>query len=187
MNNIAPAVPTHDGRGQRRTHLFVAAILCTEAGSVPVNIRNVSASGALIESIEIPEPGTRAILKRGILQATGHVKWKVNGKAGVAFETSVRVADWLTPKASADQQRADEIVADFKSARLAKDYSGAVVEATHRLPGIRTELLMLDSELRQLETGLINDVVLVATHPEIQILDVVLQRIGRLISQVDIP
>jgi hypothetical protein len=49
-------------------------------------------------------------------------------------------------------------------------------------PAIRDELEKLRDELAALEEILTADTALVATHPEIQCLDISLQRIGRILS-----
>lgn len=186
VNNVAPAIGMPDnGRKQSRTHLFVAATLFAEGGSVPVHIRNMSPSGALIESEVLPEPGVKVVLKRGSLHANGCVVWKVERRAGIAFAATVSVADWMSRHPSPQQARIDDLVSSFKSDRRtdigfsveANDVSGAA--------SIEAELMTLRSDLAELEAGLIGDTILVATHPEIQIIDISLQRIDRLIAKLD--
>ena len=46
------------------------------------------------------------------------------------------------------------------------------------------ELMTLRTELAELGNSLIGDVVLVATHPEIQALDIAVQRIDRMIGRL---
>ena len=48
---------------------------------------------------------------------------------------------------------------------------------------IQAESLLLRSDLAELEASLIKDVILVATHPEIQTFDISLQRIDRMLTR----
>lgn len=185
MNNAAHKLPSYDdGRKQPRTHLFVAATLYSEAGSVPVRVRNMSPSGALIESAAIPEPGMKAILRRGSLHAAGRIAWKLAGKGGVAFETAIYVTDWMSRLPSTPQQRIDQIVSEYKSnGQTALD---TVVDdtASAGTSSIEEELSALRAELDDLERGLVGDPILVATHPEIQTLDISRKRIDRIIKRL---
>ena len=185
MNNIAHKVPSHDdGRTQPRTHLFVAATLYSEAGSVPVRVRNMSPSGALIESATIPDPGTKAILRRGSLHAAGRIAWKLAGKGGVAFETAIYVADWMSRLPGISQQRIDQIVSKYKSDGQMGHDSVVDDNASASTSSIEEELSALRAELAELEASLVGDLILVATHPEIQTLDISRQRIDRIIKQL---
>jgi hypothetical protein len=185
MSNVTPAVARpEDGRRQSRTHLFVAATLLSGAKSVAVHIRNMSPSGALIESPMIPEAGAKVILKRGSLHCVGEIAWKVERKAGIAFETTARVADWMSRHASEQQQKVDEIVSNFKAGGLSGSSSAVGSTGTSGTRSIEAELMTLRSNLAELEASLIRDAVLVATHPEIQMLDISLQRIDRLITNL---
>ena len=171
--------PGPEGRHQPRTHLFVAATLYANTASMPVNIRNMSQSGALIEAGGLPDVGTRISLSRGQLRITGHIAWLAGRRAGVRFEAAVCVADWMARLGSAGQQRVDAMLAIVKS-----DGPGAT--ATPVPPAspapIEAELRQLCLELSQLETALIADVIVVATHPEIQTLDIAVQRIDRILK-----
>ena len=184
MTNAAPAVATFDdGRKHPRTHLFVAATLYSDVGSAPAHIRNMSRAGALIESSVIPQPGSGVILKRGSLQTAGRIAWKIDRKAGLAFSTSVFVGDWMARQSGSHQDRVDEIVSKFKAGSR---HGCPTVEVEHSQDScsVEAELLRLRAELAQLGGSLIGDTILVATHPEIQTLDIALQRIDRLIDRL---
>jgi hypothetical protein len=148
--------------------LFVAATLYSDAGSAPVRIRNMSQSGALIEASVVPDPGTAVILRRGSLQTAGHIAWKVEGKAGLAFSTRVNVGDWLSRQVRGHQDQVDEIVSSLKSGRQ---------------PG-SAELQALRADLVRLGNGLAGDAILVATHLEVQMIDIALQKVDRIIGQL---
>lgn len=178
MNNCAPQFPHHEGRQQPRTHLFVLATLYSDAGSTPVHIRNMSPTGALIEAAVLPAPGSRVSLKRGHLNAMGRIAWRDARRAGVSFDATVHVADWMSRQVSAGQQRVDAIVASVR-----KDGTTGGCASPSPI-SIEVELATLRAELGQLESTLTEDAVLIASHPEIQTIDISLQRIDRILEQV---
>jgi hypothetical protein len=184
VNSAASTIATLDeGRRQPRTHLFVAATLYCAGAAAPVRIRNMSPSGVLVEGAGLPEPLTAVTLKRGSLQISGEVAWKADQKAGIAFSTTVDVAAWMSRQPSSDQARIDAIVSDFKT-------GGGAHRSPHTaepLPGrnsLETELLELRADLAQLGNGLVNDPALVAAHPEVQMLDISVQRLDRMIGRL---
>lgn len=177
MNSIAAHIPPPpDGRQQPRTHLFVSATLYADNGSTPVHIRNMSPSGALIEGAVLPDVGFRISLKRGLLQANGHIAWRTDRRAGVRLDAAVCVADWMSRNAG--QERVDAVVNAIRSQSRVPEQLVAV-EST-----IESELVQLQTELKQLESALVADVIVAATHPEIQTIDISLQRIDRLLLRV---
>ena len=171
--------PPAEGRHQSRTHLFVAATLYADAGSSPVTIRNMSQSGALIEAAVLPDVGERVRLKRGNLEATGWITWRVARKAGVRLEAAVYVSDWMSRQGSAGQERVDTLVSIVRNDGSAPFLPPA--EPIGRV-SIEAELRQLRLELAALETALLKDVIMVATHPEIQTLDISVQRIDRILK-----
>jgi len=182
VNNLAHQLPHHEGREQPRTHLFVAATLYSDAGSSPVHIRNMSSSGALIEAALLPDPGSRISLRRGQLHATGEIAWRSDRRAGVKLEAIVHVADWMARIGTSGQQQVDAMISSCK----AGDRSGNVTSlAAGSTPAsIEVELVLLRAELSVLENALIEDAALIAAHPEIQTIDIALQRIDRVLKRI---
>lgn len=179
-----PTPDAHEGRRHERTHLFLAASVHSKAGSCPVHVRNISASGALIEGSIVPNQGDRLILKRGSLQASASIVWKAGRKAGIAFSSVIPVADWMARQPSAHQGRVDEMIQVIRSGGGNwADGAGELKEnASER--SLETELRALRGTLTELETGLLGDVILIATHPEIQLLDIALQAVDRMLDAV---
>jgi hypothetical protein len=183
MSSVAPQIdPASEGRQQPRTHLFVAATLYADSDSIPVNIRNMSLTGALVEADALPEVGTRVSLSRGQLRATGSVAWRAGRRAGLRFEAAVCVPDWMSRQGTAGQQRIDGLLAVIRS-----DAGQAGTEAHEAADpmSIQAELGQLHAELVEMERALIADVILVATHPEIQTFDISLQRIDRILKRLN--
>lgn len=182
MNQAARQIdPTPEGRRQARTHLFVAATLCADAGSSPVHIRNMSQSGALVEAAVLPEVGEKVRLKRGQLHATGSIVWRTGRKAGLRLDAAVHVADWMSRQVSAGQERVDALVSIVRNNASAAATMAA--EGPDRT-SIEAELNQLRVELVALENALTEDVIVIATHPEIQTLDISVQRIDRILKRL---
>ena len=169
-----------DLRHGTRTHLFVIATLCWSVGTTPVHIRNMSSKGALIEAATLPRPGSLIVLKRGSLEVGGRVAWATARQAGLAFGALVNVPDWMTKRANAHQDRIDEIVTRLKAQELPDNEANGSLAADPR-----AELELLRSGLLQLGNSLSGDVILVATHPEIQLVDIALQRVDRIIDAIE--
>jgi len=169
-------------RYDTRTHLFVVATLCWNEGSVPVHVRNMSAKGALIEAAVLPKPAVMIVLKRGSLEVSGRIAWAASGQAGLSFVTSVNIADWMARRANAHQDRVDEIVASLKADELGFEPPAAAPDRPNRSVEFETELALLRADLTKLGDALTSDIILVATHPEIQLIDIALQRVGRIMS-----
>jgi hypothetical protein len=189
MMSACPSEPTplahHEGRLHERTHLFLGAVLQSKAGSCPVHVRNISSSGALIEGAAIPEPGDALLLKRAGLEAAARIVWKAGRKAGIAFSATIHVSDWASKRPSTHQDRVDEMIQTVR-ARPIGIASLPAEPPPPAAPGalLETELNALKGHLVALENGLTGDVVLIATHPEIQLLDVALQAVERMLSSL---
>lgn len=174
-----PIDPAPDGRQQTRTHLFVAATLYADAGSTPITIRNMSQSGALIEAAVLPDVGERIRLSRGQLRANGWIAWRVERRAGVRLASAVHVPDWMSRQVSADQERVDALLS---MVRNDGPTAPAIAARTTGQLSMEAELLQLRVELGELEAALLQDVVVIATHPELQTLDISVQRIDRVLK-----
>ena len=185
MSNSQQALVALDGNRRRpRTHLYVAATLYSDGGSTPVRIRNMSPMGALIESPAIPETNSAVVLKRGALQAAGKIVWKVDRKAGVALLAEISVPDWMARQVNG-QDRVDQIVSDFKSSIQIEPCSLSNAGGMPASISVVAQLIAVRSDLVRLGDSLACDSALVATHPDIQVLDICLQRLDRLIEHID--
>jgi hypothetical protein len=184
VDSSASAIVIFDeGRRQPRTHLFVAAILYSGGRAAPVRIRNMSPSGALLEGAGIAEAGTAVTLKRGSLEAFGVVAWSADLKAGIAFSGPVEIASWMSRKPPSHQARVDEIVAEIRTGHPGPDHLRPAPR-TYGAGSLEAELAQLRADLSRLGGKLASDPALIAAHPEIQMLDVSVQRIDRMIGQL---
>jgi hypothetical protein len=86
---------------QQRSRAMLAATVVTRGFSIDVLIRNLSRSGALLESTVLPEPGTRIELRRHEHAVHAEVVWAKPGRCGVKFASQVVIEDWVGSQAQA--------------------------------------------------------------------------------------
>lgn len=165
-------------RREARTNMFVMATIYSDGGSAPVKIRNVSATGALIEGSDIPTTA-RVSLSRGRLSIVGEIVWRSDGRAGLAFDTSVCVADWLpNGRSLAPQQRVDEII---QQVRAGPNIS-SLASKPASIRGL--ELARAKKMLETLADRLSEDVDVIDRHASmLQALDVAAQLFGKLAAE----
>ncbi len=182
MSNAEPAPPID--RRAERTHLFVVATLYFGQASTPVRVRNLSKTGALIEGADLPPVGTEIILRRASLEAAGTAVWSEAGRAGLAFRWPVAVSAWLPAREPSRQMQVDRMAFEVRQSACAPDATPLVPvnDAITSLTAVVAELTALQAGLAQLADTLSHDMILVATHPEIQFLDAAGQRIGKVIN-----
>jgi len=179
MTTLSSDIPiSAEGRVQPRTHLFVVAAMDSDAGSMPVHVRNMSASGALIEAPALPKPGTRITLKRGSLVARGNIAWSNGRRAGISFDASIYVSDWMSRLPPDHQQQVDQLMASIKQGVAQPET--AVGDNARGILDLLAELAVLKADLTTLGNALVADMIIVATHSEIQLIDISLQRIDRI-------
>lgn len=125
LHGSLAAIEGSSTRRQPRSSMFLAAVMRAGSEQAPVRVRNMSASGALIETPIAPSPGTEVDLRRGALVARGTVAWSAANRCGLHFSSKVSVQDWMAAPGKLGQQRVDEIVALVKSGG-----AGPIKEAT---------------------------------------------------------
>jgi len=175
--------PTEARRDPRKS-MFVVGTMYTATGSAPVKIRDMSSSGCLIEGAVIGAPGTKIDLRRGNLSVAGHVAWRKETRAGLSFESSVSVSEWLkTPGAGAPQQRIDELVMETKASTVRRAPEVAAV----RLGSARVstlDLMKLTQAMESLAEDLAEDASVVARHAyRLQTLDLAVQLLRKLAAE----
>lgn len=176
---------TRVDRRDERTHLFVATVYFGHQ-SVPVRIRNISPTGALIEGTNLPPVDSEIILRRGQLKASGTVAWTASDKSGLSFNSPVAVSSWLPSKEASRQLPIDRLAFELKHAGPNPTETGDIAIKAPKVssPPIVASLELLQIELSELADKLSRDVILVATHPEVQFLDEAVQRIGEIIQTI---
>ena len=77
-------------RSAARTNLFLAATLHSGDVAHPVRIRDLSASGARIETSVVREVGDAVTLVRGGLSVDARVTWRAERFCGLSFTRGYR-------------------------------------------------------------------------------------------------
>lgn len=165
-----------DARSHGRTNLYLGAVLSGPDFSAAVTVRNLSQSGALLETPSAPEAGSPVMLVRGALRATGEVVWTKAGQCGIRFNGSVNIAEWLPRSANQAQQRVDQVVQLVRAGVV--PFQPAQTKKTDRRIVSKTvaqDLRAVASMLEQLGDSLASDAGLVSQHPEIQRIDIAAQ------------
>jgi hypothetical protein len=166
---------TAEQRGTPRSSMFLACVLRFGGQQVPVKVRNMSPTGALIETTLLPPPGAIVGLVRGSLEVDATIAWADHRHCGLRFETLVSVAQWMGRRE--EQNRIDRIVA--LGARM------TTAEAPPPPAPTRTPAADLEDVarlLKRLEEALAAEPATVARHgAELQHLDIAGQLLGALI------
>ena len=170
-----------DLRAESRTHLFVGAMLFAGTALTPIHIRNLSTTGALIEGLALPAVGAAVSIRRASLSIDGILAWRSKNQAGIAFKSNIFVPAWLPRSSSSRQCAIDLMVFDSKNGSGIATKPPQLDRALSDPNSAFVELTSLRSDLVNLGDVLVQDIILVATHPEIQLLDIAVQRIDRLL------
>ena len=83
-----------EARAAVRTNLFLAATLRMADASHPVKIRDLSATGARIETYVALKVGAAVTLVRGGLSVHARVGWHADRFCGLSFAAPVSTDDW---------------------------------------------------------------------------------------------
>ncbi len=67
----------------------MAASLRSDGGDFAVKLRNLSEHGALVEAELVPPVGTAVRFRKGDLNLPARVAWVEDGRAGVAFDSTL--------------------------------------------------------------------------------------------------
>ena len=98
--------------------MFLAAVLKGSAFSVPVRIRNMSVTGALVEGAAMPDSGSSVRLIRGSLMIPADVVWASAERCGLRFAGAVSIKEWLAPPSNPQQKRVDSLVGALKAGAI---------------------------------------------------------------------
>jgi hypothetical protein len=182
-----------EDRASPRTNLLLAATAEIGGRSLPVRIRNLSETGALLEGAGLPDAGMKMVLARGDLHVSAVVAWAAGGRRGVRFDGPTPVQEWTggtKPKplectGLRDQRRVDALQAqarsDVASGLALRDSPPAEASALSADLDSRLahELGYVQRLLESLGDELIADLFLVQRHGQsLQSLDLVGQILG---------
>lgn len=169
-------------RSSQRTNLFVAAILCSEEGSYPVKVRNLSECGGLIEAATLFPAGTAVRLCRGSLAVSGKVVWQRAGRAGLRFASTITVAEWLPANHNRHQTRVDELVRHVRAGR-ADGPDPATSQADSKAYSVPHQVDAIASTIERLAEELATDPGIIANHSwKLQQLEMTVQQLRKIIA-----
>jgi hypothetical protein len=198
MANIG-AGSSAEHRAARRTNLMLAATIAAEGRILPVRIRNVSETGALVEGAALPDKGVTLELTRGNLRVPATVAWSGGGRCGIHFDRPTPVNEWtggkpkpLDPTGLRDQRRVDAIQAEARVGVGAAAPSrppaspGSSDEARDHLRArLADELAYVQRLLESMGDDLVTEPIVVAHHSRtLQNMDVASQILAHLASVV---
>lgn len=180
-----------EDRASPRTNLLLAATVEVAGRAIPVRIRNLSETGAMLEGAGLPDAGMPLVLKRGDLQVLATVAWAAGGRRGVRFEGSTPVNEWTGGKPRPldctglrDQRRVDAIQAEIRAGPGPGPATRSAAPApAAKYPDLDArladELGYVQRLLEGLGDQLIRDLFLVERHGDaLQSLDLVGQILG---------
>lgn len=78
-----------------RKNLFLSATIESGDLKVPVRIRNLSETGAMIDGAALPEIGATLILRRLEIEIGATTVWRMAGRAGIRFDGTASVDEWV--------------------------------------------------------------------------------------------
>lgn len=84
-------------RSPKRSRVFLSAEVDAGAGRFGVHVRDISSTGALLESDAAPQPGAEIMLICGKTQVAGHVAWSEHDWFGVEFHTPLLMSKLIDP------------------------------------------------------------------------------------------
>lgn len=162
-------------RSGARTNMFIAAAMYVQGTFSTVRVRNLSPSGALIETSVSPAAGSPVQLNRGCLMVSGKVMWSTNNRCGLHFNSFISVRDWMAPPTNQAQMQVDEMVACVKAERLSV-LAPPAPDAMHPQLSLSIRLGQLSLLIEELGDSLAGDPETVARHGlELQKIDRALQ------------
>jgi hypothetical protein len=84
-------------REPKRSRVFLSALVDSGTGPVDARIRDISASGALLESETLPESGKAVDVTCGDTTVHGRVAWADRGWFGVEFDNPLTAEHLIDP------------------------------------------------------------------------------------------
>lgn len=171
-----PAILAPNARGPTRSSMFLAAVLRAGTGQAPVRVRNMSRTGAMIETPVTPAPGAKVALMRGALVAHGMIVWSSSNRCGVRFSSEVSVKDWLAAPNKKQQQRVDDMVALVKAGGSESHSEDTDLRGPRSQEQLVDDLGAVVSLLQNLEDDLAGSDETLARHAvKLQNLDIAMQ------------
>lgn len=174
---------------------MLSATIAAGAFKIPVRIRNLSETGAMIEGATFPPLGTILTLYRADLEITATVIWIAVGRCGIAFIGRASVDEWVAGvrRPGGQEERGQTGVDTIQAAlRSGASQQSEIAPAAHRpvnvelLDGrIAEELAYVRRLLDTISDELSDDPIMLQRHSRnLQSLDAAGQLLGHLASVI---
>ena len=173
-------------RRDPRKNLFLTATLVAGGVSRAVRVRNLSASGALVEAATLPATGAAATLQRGSLHCECVLVWRAQGRGGLKFVDPIDLSKWIPGTWSDGQMQVDRAIAEARAGTIAPAPVPTVGDANVEIESgllrrIADELAFVSRRLEALGDDLTNDTHVVMRHAtSLQELDISMQILGHI-------
>lgn len=82
-------------RRAKRSRVLLTARIRTKSGVIDARLRNLSQSGALLESQTMPATGSPVVFERGDTIVDARVAWAVDGRFGIEFLDPIEESEVL--------------------------------------------------------------------------------------------
>jgi hypothetical protein len=178
-----------DQRSNPRKSLFAAAVACHGTARSPIRIRNLSASGALIEGVDLPGVGSEIRLVRASLSAIAEVRWVRGSKAGITFIAGINEREWLNScSLRGHQERVDDALAAVRSGLADAEQRaslGQVASAGTSPRHLIESLLQIERIVLRATEALAADEIVVKSHgTQLQSLDAAARMTAELVRKI---
>jgi hypothetical protein len=156
-----------------RKNLMLAATIDAGGTRVPVRIRNLSETGAMLDGAALPDPGTSLKLLRSEIEVGAIVVWREAGRCGVRFDSvAATVDEWVTGKRPASfngkqgQARVDAIQSAVRAGAplAAEPATGAKPSADELERRVAEEIIHVQRLIDALGEELVDDPVMLQRH-----------------------
>ena len=182
---IATALPTEARRAARRS-LFMSALVFADGRSWPVRVRNLSADGAMIEGLQLPESGSVQMC-RGSLNLVASIVWADGKRRGLRFHGAIDLEAWLPSEREMAQQALDKRMARVRASlpdpKPASDRDKPVVAR------VGEELRLASRRIEAVLDRFSDDPAIIANHAadltQLEVLQQLLERLGTIVKADD--
>lgn len=148
MSTLASIAKVSDARNAHRANVFLTGVLSIAGSSFPVRIRNLSATGALVDGKDLPATGDAVRLQRGPYSVVAEAMWRKPGTCGLRFSSTVPVQEWIAyGTGHKGQQRVDDMIASVRAGAApvaAADIAAARSTAADRLQTVEQLRIVAD-------------------------------------------
>lgn len=169
----------HQRERMPRKNLMLAATIEAAGTRVPVRIRNLSESGAMLDGAALPDAGATLVLLRADIQVAATVVWREGGRCGIHFDkVAASVDEWITGKRAASfngqqgQARVDAIQSAVRTGAMLPSEPAPISSGGALRPGeleqrISEEIVYVQRLIDALGEELVEDPVMLQRHARV--------------------